>query len=118
MAHPRVNVTDPANSNYVLAINPDGSADVRDIGAPNFFTSQVSVAATDTLVAAARAGRVAITIENNGTTDVFIGSAGVTTGTGFLLPGVKGAALTIPTAAEVHGISSTGSQTVSVLETA
>jgi len=45
------------------------------------------------------------------------GGGGVTTGTGQLLPGVKGASLTIPTTAAIYGVVATGTQTVCALET-
>jgi hypothetical protein len=86
---------------------------------PNLASSQVSVDTTSggKLIAAARAGRGAVTIINTGTIAVFIGPSGVTTSTGALLPGIAGASITIPTTAAVYGIVSNGSQTVSVLET-
>jgi hypothetical protein len=80
-------------------------------------TAQVSVGTTATQIAALRAGRGSVTIENEGTTAVRIGIAGVTTGNGFLLPGVVGASLTLQTTAAVFGIVAAGTQTVSVLET-
>ena len=79
-------------------------------------TNQVSVLATATLIAAARAGRSMITIVNGGTTDVFVGGSGVTAGTGVLLVGIKGASITIPTSGAVYGITGGGSQAVSFLE--
>lgn len=90
-------------------------------GAAAFATAQVSVGVAATLIAAARTGptgtgRIAITIENIGTTDVFIGNANVTIATGMLLPGIKGGNLTIPTTAAVYGIVAVAAQTVTVLE--
>ena len=88
-------------------------------GLPNFASSQVSVDTTSggKLIAAVRTGRGAITIINTGPIAVYIGPSGVTTSTGTLLPGIAGASITIPTTAAVYGIVSSGSQTVSVLET-
>jgi len=107
----------------------DGSAtDVADTNAaalpvrsrvPDTLASaQVAVDTTlgGTQIVAARAGRQATTIVNLGTTDVYLGVSGVTTGTGLLLLGVKGAAITIPGAAAIFGIVGAGSQTVSYLE--
>ena len=123
----RVAVTAPDSDSLAIIPNADGSVNVdvlnqtQGVGAGSIATSQVSVTSSATLIAAARTGalgigRVAITIENDGTTDVFIGPFGVTTSIGILLPGVKGAALTIPTTAAVYGITGGASQTVSVLE--
>jgi hypothetical protein len=86
------------------------------IGAGGFATNQVTVAGTVTLIAAARPGRHAVTIINEGTTDVRLGRADVTTGTGALLTGTKGASVTIPTQDAVYGIVAVGSQVVSVAE--
>ena len=88
-----------------------------DVGSNAFATNQVSVAATATVVAAARAGRKAITITNTGTTDVYVGGASVTTSNGTLLAGIKGASLTINTQAAVSAIVASGTQTVSYVET-
>lgn len=80
-------------------------------------TSQVSVGATATLVAAMLGTRTSITIQNHGTTAMYCGSSNaVTTTTGFRLPGVDGASVTIPSGAAVYCITAAGSQTVSVLE--
>lgn len=88
-------------------------------GANNFATSQATAATTaSTPLAAARAGRVAVTITNLGTVDIWLGATtGVTTTTGTLLPGTKGASVTIPTNAAVYGVVATGTQAVSVMET-
>lgn len=87
--------------------------------AGGFAASQVSVDTTvgGVLLAADRPGRVAVTVVNEGTTDVRLGQNGVTTATGGLLTGTKGASVTLPTSAAVYGIVGTGSQVVSVFET-
>lgn len=83
----------------------------------NFATSQVTVAATATLTANFRGNRVAVTIQNHGTTAMFCGPAAtVTTLTGFRLPGVDGASITIPSQAAVFCITAASTQIVSVLE--
>lgn len=85
---------------------------------PNAFsTAQVSVAATATLVCAARADRSSVTVESHGGADVFIGDANVTTSSGALVPGAAGASITLPTTAAIYGIVAAGTQTVSVIET-
>ncbi len=78
----------------------------------------VSVSTTATLVVAARTGRSSITIENEGTTPVYIGnSASVTPTTSrVLLPGSVGASITLNYTGAVYGITASGSQTVSEYE--
>jgi hypothetical protein len=82
----------------------------------NLATAQVSVAATATLIVAARVGRKEVTIVNHGTTAVYLGPSGVATTTGQLLAGVAGEGITYSGGAAVYGIAATGSQTVSVAE--
>lgn len=81
-------------------------------------TGQASVGTTigGTLIAAEREGRGAITIVNGGTTDVFVGLAGLTASNGVLLAGVKGQTLTLRTQAAIYGIVGSGSETVSFVE--
>ena len=90
----------------------------KDYGGGTIATGQVSVATTagGTLICAARATRRSITIVNLGTTDVYIGASGLTTSTGLLLLGAKGAAITLETAAEIYGIVGSGTQSVSYIE--
>lgn len=84
-------------------------------GSGGLATAQVSVGTTATQIVAARAGRGSVKITNLGTTDVFIGVAGVTATTGDLLPGTKGASIVIPASVAVFGVAATA-QTVSVME--
>lgn len=84
-------------------------------GSGTIATAQVSVGTASTQIVAARAGRGSVKITNLGTTDVFIGVSGVTSTTGDLLPGTKGASITIPTNAAVFGVAGTA-QSVSVME--
>ena len=94
---------------------------VQSVGraSDNIATNQILVGTTagGTLIAAARIGRNAVTITNLGTTDVYIGASGVTTGTGALLVGTKGASITIPTSAALYGIVGAGTQAVSFVDT-
>jgi hypothetical protein len=102
------------------AIGSDGVARLRSgqsQGAASIATSRSTAGATSTQLVAARTGRGAVTFQNLGTVDVYLGPAGVTAATGFLLPGVIGASVTIPTSAAVFGVASTGTQDVAVLET-
>lgn len=115
------------------AANPDGSVKnagvnnaavasaanpfpTRDYGSAAIATSQVTVGTGNTQIVAARSGRMAVTIENLGTGAFYVGATGVTTGTGYLVPGVLGASVTIPTQAAVFGIAAVA-QAASVLET-
>lgn len=85
-------------------------------GAPSIAHNQVSVGTSATAIVAARARRRSVTIVNHGTTDVYVGGTGVTTGNGVLLPGTKGAAITIETTAAVSAVVGSGTQTVSYFE--
>jgi hypothetical protein len=86
-------------------------------GAANGATGQVSVTSTATLVAASRTTRRSIKVTNTGTTDVYIGfTSGVTTSTGDLLVGAKGAFISIPTTSAVYAIVASGSVSVSYVE--
>lgn len=85
-------------------------------GSASLSTGQVSVASTDTVVVASRAGRAAVNVVNHGTTDVFLGATGVSITTGVLLAGVVGANITVPTSGAVYGITAGGTQTVSFME--
>lgn len=112
----------PPNATVVETETQSGSAQrqvVKVGGSGNIATNQVSVASTagGTQIVAARTARVDVTIENSGTTDVYLGASGVTTSTGFLLKGIAGAAVTINTAAAVYGIVASSTQTVSYVET-
>ncbi len=97
------------------ALRTDAAGNLRMSG-DAIATAQVTVGTSATVIAAARAGRRSITLVNEGTTDVRIGAAGVAAGTGLLLAGAKGQALTIETAAALSGIVGTGTQAVSVIE--
>lgn len=83
----------------------------------DFETAQVVIGTTPTLIAAARPGSDDITIENLGTTQVFLGNASVSTTTGFQLPGVAGASVTLPVTVALFGIVASGTQAVAVLRT-
>jgi len=89
---------------------------VRSAGSATIATSQVTVGTTSTQIVAARTGRMSVTITNNGTNAFYVGITGLTTANGYLVPGVLGASVTIPTQAAVFGIAAVA-QSVSVLET-
>lgn len=97
------------------AVVPTGGT-ITATGANTIASGQVSVANTSTSIAAARATRRAIAVINHGTTDVFVGVTGLTTGNGALLKGVAGSSITLYTSAAVFGIVASGTQTVSFIE--
>jgi hypothetical protein len=82
----------------------------------NMATSQVTVTGTAAVLAGLNPGRVGVLVTNLGTTDVWVGGPNVTPSTGSLLPGVYGASLSLPFYGAVYGITTGGSQGVSVLE--
>lgn len=81
-----------------------------------FKTAQATIGTTATLIVAARSGRDTVVVENHGTTDVYVGPAGVTAATGLLLPGTKGASIAIETTDAVYGVVASGTQVVSAIE--
>jgi hypothetical protein len=84
--------------------------------AANIAPNQVSIATTATLIAAARPGRQTITVEQLGATAVYLGGAGVTTGTGAWLPGVAGSSITLNFSGALYGITASGSEAVAEYE--
>lgn len=100
-----------------LKVDPSGVTSPVSIASPsNLATSQVSIGITATLIAASRAGRLGIVIENLGAVDIFIGGAGVTITTGMLLRGVAGTAVSMLFNGAIYGIVAVGTQSVSVAE--
>lgn len=100
------------------SINPFPTAVKSQIGATNLATGQVSIDTTSggVEIVASRATRRSITIVNHGTTDVFLGTGTVASNDGILLPGIKGAAITMNVIESINGIVSSGSQTISYVE--
>lgn len=82
----------------------------------SFATGQVALATTASQVAAERTTRRSITIVNTSTIDVYVGGTGVTTTTGQLLLGVKGASLTLEVTGAIHAIATSGTPTVTFVE--
>jgi len=81
-------------------------------------TSQVTVTGTATQILALNNSRSGVSIENLGSTDVYLGeNANVTTSTGYLLNGSKGASVSFSTTGAIYGITGGGSATVCVLVT-
>jgi hypothetical protein len=122
LATPLVHGNDGSGTPKALAL--DGSCNLMTApqagppGATNFTPAQVSVGTTATQIVASRSGRQLVTVVQSGTTDVYLGSANtVTTSNGLLLPGTKGASVTLPYAGAVYGIVASGTQTVTAAET-
>lgn len=89
---------------------------VKEQGASNVASGQVTITSAGVQIVGIRATREAVVIVNLGTTPVYIGPVGVTTATGVLLIGVVGAAVSIPTTAALYGIVASTSEAVSFLE--
>ena len=85
-------------------------------GTSTIANAQGSVTTTTGQMVPARVGRSSVTIINESTTVIRYGAAGVTAANGAYLAGVAGTAVTIPTAAAVHGIVGTGTAAFSYIE--
>jgi hypothetical protein len=111
--------TSAAQASLLTALGtPLQAGGLVNVGSPaNVSTAQVTVVTTATLVAASRSGRQTVTIENTGTTAFYVGGAGVTAATGFLVPGVLGASLTLSVTGAIYAITASGSAAVSEYET-
>ena len=81
-----------------------------------FDTGQYTASATAGVLIAANPQRTSILITNIGTVDVYVGAAGVTTGTGHLLPGVKGSSLSIPTRDAISVVTASSTSVLSYVE--
>lgn len=86
-------------------------------GNATLATAQVSVGATATQIVAARSGRGTVTVTNTTTTDIYLGNSDVTTTTGTLLVGVKGASITLSFVDALYGIVASGTAAVTAAET-
>lgn len=95
-----------------------GTQRVAVAASSTLATGQVSVTATagGTLIAAARTGRISITITMLGAVDAFLGNTGLTSATGTLLLGTKGSSITLGTSAAIYGIAASA-VSVSYVET-
>ena len=81
----------------------------------NLDVAQIAIGAGPTTIITANPNRVGILITNLGTTDIFIGNKDVTVTTGSLLPGIRGAALSLPFLGDTFGVAAM-SGSVSILE--
>jgi len=100
---------------------PGGSTNIPATGVQaippaNLAPFQVAVAATPTLLAAARTQRQAVTVINSGTTPLYLGGAGVTAATGVMLPGVAGASITLAFTGDLYAVTASGTQAVTGYE--
>jgi hypothetical protein len=91
---------------------------VRYKGGTSLSTGQVSAGTTESQVVAASSVREAVLIVNHGSVDVYLGATGIDSSTGLLLPGVKGASVTLPTQTAVYCRTASGNQTISFAELA
>lgn len=99
-----------AENALVVTLNGDTASAVEILGGGTLFGDQVTLsAATATQIVGADATRSGIAIVNMGSNDVYIGfDNSVDDTNGFLLLGLKGATVTIQTAAEVWAFSTPG----------
>lgn len=104
--------------NGYLLTAPGGGGSTATSGT-SIATAQVSVTNASTATVAARTGRLAVTITATGSSaqDVYCGPGTITTATGDIIPGVKGAARTYNTSAAINCIVGSSTQTVTVSET-
>lgn len=79
-------------------------------------TGSATVTTTASQIVAARPGRQSVTIQNETAVAVRIGPAGVTAGTGYLLPATIGATFTTTSGAALYAITGSGTATVSYIE--
>lgn len=107
--------TDGTGTTFYGRGNASGQFVVSKGGA-GIATAQVAVSTAATLVAAARAGRQAVTITSTSAVVFYVGVTGVTTATGHYVAAAAGASITIPTAAAVYAVGASA-LTVTVLET-
>ena len=84
--------------------------------AVTFNTGQYTASATAGQVVASNRNRTGLLITNIGTVDVYVGASGVTTGTGILLPGVKGSSISIPSVDAVSVITGSSTSVISYME--
>lgn len=87
---------------------------VDEQGATAIATGQVSVGTSVIYIVTARDTRKSVTIVNQGTGDIYVGPATVSSSNGFKLS--SGAGLTIRSTAAVQGISASGTQAVNYIE--
>ena len=108
-----IDQTTPGTTNAVAPSTPVGSATLATGQSAGFTTSTLIVAAR---TGAPGTGRHNVTITNLGTVDTYCGNTGVTTSTGELLVGIKGASITLDSTAAIY-CAAGSSSTVSYVET-
>lgn len=92
-------------------------AQVSPVGTGSFVTNQATALTSPIApLVPGRQARASVTIENMGTTDIYLGGPNVTTVTGFLLMGTRGASVTWPVQAPIYGVTVTGSGAVAYVE--
>ncbi len=110
--------TVPITGTVVVASLPAMTVTTVEGAATTLATGQVTVNTTagGVLIAAARATRREIVVTNTGTVPVYLGNSGVTTTTGHLLPGIKGASVSLRWTGALYGKTASGSQVVTYAE--
>lgn len=87
------------------------------MAASSFNTGQVTVQITATKIVPQNTGRHSVVITNLGSSDVYLGATpNVTASNGQLLPGTKGASISIPSSSAVYGVALGGAQQVTFLD--
>lgn len=107
-------------SDYVYGVLESEGLMEQPTGSSYLATSQASIGTSASLLVAARTGapgtgRIAATLYNVGSATIYFGPSGVTTATGF--PINSGGVATVNTQAAIYGISTSGTQTICVMET-
>lgn len=85
-----------------------------EIGASAIASGQAAPTSTAATLVAARETRKRLILVNQGTVDVYVGPATVTTSNGLKIP--AGAALTLYTTALIQGITSSGTGAIHYIE--
>ena len=103
-----------SSDELLLEGEPPASLAVGDL-ASSITAAAVTVGTSEVSLAAANSSRKLLTIQNNGSVDVYIGPTGLTTSTG-LKVAAGGSYSTENSTAQYFGISGTASQNCRVLE--
>ena len=113
---PVANAQEHTDLQAIQANTASNATAANQLGTANFAPTQVSATTSATAIVAARPARRTLTLENTGTTPVYLGGAGVTAATGFLLPGVAGASVTFSYAGALYAITASGTAAVAAYE--
>ena len=81
-----------------------------------FDTGQYTASATAGQVVPSNRNRTSINIVNMGTNPFYVGNSGVTSGTGYYVPGVVGSNVTIPSPDAIYVITASSTSVISFIE--